>query len=211
MLKICGLNSRKQVELCERLGVDLVGIVFHESSARNVPVKDLASILCTEKKACTVAVTVNANNTLLDSIFAEHQFDYIQVHGHETVNRIKEIKNRYNTGIIRSFAVHSHIPRDYKKYEEVIDFFLFDTANHKNNLYGGSGKSFDWNITKQIDTKKEWFLAGGLHAGNIKDAMKFASNFDISSGLELERGKKSERLIIEFSNKFNALKSKKCY
>ena len=77
---------------------------------------------------------------------------------------------------------------------------LFDTKPNTNDLPGGSGKSFDWNLLENSKPSIKWMLAGGIDIKNVKDAISKtkASIIDVSSGVEKERGIKCEKKIKEF-------------
>ena len=88
------------------------------------------------------------------------------------------------------------------KYESV-DYFLFDYKPLKGELPGGNSKSFDWNILKNLKTKKQWFLSGGINTNNIKQIIKDVNPYgvDLSSGVEKELGIKDNHIINNFIGK----------
>ena len=88
------------------------------------------------------------------------------------------------------------------KYESV-DYFLFDYKPLKGELPGGNSKSFDWNIIKNLKTKKQWFLSGGINTNNIKQIIDDINPFgvDLSSGVEKELGIKDNHIINNFIDK----------
>ena len=83
-------------------------------------------------------------------------------------------------------------------YEDICDMLLLDAPSE--TLPGGNGKNFDWNILKGYKSKKKWMLAGGLNIDNIKKAINItkAPAIDISSGLEIKKGVKNQKLIEDF-------------
>ena len=92
-IKICGLNPARDVQLCIDLKVNYLGFVFYEKSPRNVNLSDIKLLSKYNKKNSNfVAVTVNPNNDFIKKNLIG-SFDYIQLHGSETKDRITEIKN----------------------------------------------------------------------------------------------------------------------
>ena len=91
-IKICGLNPTRDVQLCIDLKVNYLGFVFYEKSPRNLNLNDIQKLKSyNKKKSFFVAVTVNPNNDFIENVILNN-FDYIQLHGSETNERLKEIK-----------------------------------------------------------------------------------------------------------------------
>ena len=91
-VKICGLHPVRDVQLCIDLGVNFLGFVFYEKSPRNLNLKDIQKLKKYKKlNSKFVAVTVNPSNEFIKNVVLEN-FDYIQLHGSETKERVKEIK-----------------------------------------------------------------------------------------------------------------------
>ena len=92
-IKICGLNTTRDVQLCIDLNVDFLGFVFYEKSPRNVNLTDIKNLKNYNKKSSSfVAVSVNpSNDFIMNNIIGN--FDYIQLHGDENKNRVNEIRN----------------------------------------------------------------------------------------------------------------------
>ena len=77
----------------------------------------------------------------------------------------------------------------YKTADSTADFLLLDS--------GGTGQTFDWNLLKNI--RQDFFLAGGLDAQNVADAIRQVHPYgvDVSSGIETN-GKKDKEKIAAF-------------
>jgi phosphoribosylanthranilate isomerase len=200
LIKLCGFTNLKTTLQAIEAGVNFIGFVFCSSSPRNIDPKQAEQIaLSIPPHIKKVAVIVDAKNDKISEIIKHLQPDFLQIHS-TNKQRITEIKNHFNIPIIKSFSVAT--TKDLEvvmDYESVADLFLFDT---KNDQIGGSGESFDWRIINNLNTKKNWFLSGGLNINNVKDALKIsgAKMIDLSSGIEEVRGVKSLRLIKEFMN-----------
>ena len=148
-VKICGLHPARDVQLCIDLGVDLLGFVFYEKSPRNINLKEIKKLKNYNKlNSQFVAVTVNPDNKFIENVVL-NTFDYIQLHGSETKDRVQEIKSM-GLKIIKAIKIRAEKDIDtYKKYENA-DIILFDTP--------GMEKSIEFleilyqNCLKEIDT-----------------------------------------------------------
>ena len=200
-IKICGLNPTRDVQLCIDLKVDYLGFIFYEKSPRNVSLPDI-KVLSTydKKKSAFVAVTVNPNDEFIKKNLMGN-FDFIQLHGTETKERMKEIKNM-GFKIIKTIKVkeEQHIDK-YKEFNDA-DIILFDTP--------GMEKSFEFpkKLVNKIPLGKKYALAGSISENNIENLSKLGVNFfDLSSSLESQLGYKDHFKIRSFINKINELKS----
>jgi len=200
-IKICGLNPTRDVQLCIDLKVDYLGFIFYEKSPRNVSLPDI-KVLSTydKKKSAFVAVTVNPNDEFIKKNLIGN-FDFIQLHGTETKERMIEIKNM-GFKIIKTIKVkeEQHIDK-YKEFNDA-DIILFDTP--------GMEKSFEFpkKLVNKIPLGKKYALAGSISENNIENLSKLGVNFfDLSSSLESQLGYKDHFKIRSFINKINELKS----
>ena len=128
----------------------------------------------------------------------------LQLHGSETLERVREIKSKVNVSLIKAVGVNDKKDLELvEKYAEIADQILIDAKPNYNSLPGGNGIKFDWKILEGITWEFPWFLAGGLNESNIDDAL-FATNakkVDLSSGVEDSNGKKSIVKITNFVKK----------
>ena len=201
-VKICGLTTEDAVSSAVSSGADYIGFVFFAKSPRNVTAKqanDLSKKIPHNVKK--VAVTVDATNEELDKIFKIFRPDYIQCHGSETPQRLKELKTRYGLSIIKAISVRSsHDVVKGNQYDNVADMLLFDAKAPYLTLPGGNGISFDWTLLKSRKFSIDWFLSGGLNIQNINNAISIsgAPQVDVSSSIEIEPGIKDPELIRQF-------------
>ena len=200
-LKICGLNPVRDVQLCIDLKVDYLGFVFYEKSPRNVDTSDINILSKYDKrKSEFVAVTVNPSDDFIRKNILGN-FDFIQLHGTETKERMIEIKNM-GFKIIKTIKVkeEEHIDK-YKEFNDA-DIILFDTP--------GMEKSFEFpkKLVNKIPLGKKYALAGSISENNIENLSKLGVNFfDLSSSLESQLGYKDHFKIRSFINKINELKN----
>lgn len=197
IIKICGLKSLEAVHAAK--DADYLGFIFYTPSPRNITPQEAAKLKA-HANGETVAVTVNADETLLENIFTHFRPDLLQLHGSETPARIREIKKKFHVPVIKALNVATG--EDLKAgrgYEEVTDFLLFDTKT-PDGAHGGTGKSFDWKILAGKKFKRPYFLSGGININNAETALRAsgALMLDVSSGLEKSPGNKDPQMVTEF-------------
>ena len=202
-IKICGVKDKEIAIHAIDAGANFVGFIFYEKSHRNITVENCEQILSDIKDLIIpVAVTVNPDDKLLDDL-SRIGFQYIQLHGQETLEIVKRIKLNYDFKIIKAFGISSSEDLDELiEYEPVVEYFLLDSPPQA-NVQGGTGHRFDWNIIENLSISKNFFLSGGLNKDNIISAinLKKTSFFDVSSGVEDSEGIKDKQLITEFIDK----------
>ena len=202
-LKICGLNPTRDVQLCIDLKVNYLGFVFYEKSPRNVSLLDIGKLTNYDKKnSAFVAVTVNPSNEFIQKTILNN-FDYIQLHGSETSERVKEIKSM-GLKIIKAIKIKDEVDvQNYKKYSEA-DIILFDTPAMEKSI------EFPTNLISKLPKGDRYALAGSISENNVENIKKLGVNFfDLSSNLEhnTQVGYKDHTKIKSFIKKINELKN----
>jgi phosphoribosylanthranilate isomerase len=179
-------------------------MIFYKESPRNISFEN-ASMLQNISQSMDingVGVFVNKNIVELEEIIKKLKLKFVQLHGSEDEQYIKTLK-KMNIKIIKSISISN--VNDLNKIDKYnsVDYFLFDYKPLKGELPGGNSKSFDWNILKNLETKKPWFLSGGINAYNIKQILKDINplGVDLSSGVEKELGIKDNHIINNFIRK----------
>lgn len=205
LVKICGLSTAESVAAAVEGGADFLGFVFYPRSPRNVT-PDQAADLTKPVPASvrTVALTVDAEDALLETIVATMRPGLLQLHGHETPQRVADIRARFGTPVMKVLSVAG--AADIAKagaYEKVADMLMFDAKppkEMKDALPGGNALSFDWRLLAGARFGKPWLLAGGLTPDNVAEAIRTsgAPGVDVSSGVEDAPGRKSIKLIRAF-------------
>jgi len=200
-LKICGLNPTRDVQLCIDKKVNYLGFVFYEKSPRNISTSEIKVLSGYDKKSSAfVAVTVNPSNEFIKQNIIGN-FDFIQLHGSETKDRVTEIKNM-GIKIIKAIKVNEE--KDIKKYKEFdnADIILFDTPGMEKS------KEFPKNLIDKLPIDGKYALAGSISEDNVENLSKLGVNFfDLSSSLESQLGYKDHHKIKSFINKINELKN----
>lgn len=202
-IKICGLKTEPALEAALAGGASHVGFIFFEKSPRHVTPEAAAELRqLAAGRARTVAVTVDADDAMLDRIVAAMAPDMLQLHGRETPERVAELKRRYGLPVMKAFAIREAGDLGaIAPYRGIADRFLFDAKPPAGSeLPGGNGVSFDWHLLAGLDAEVDYMLSGGLNAANVGEALRFANppGIDISSGVESAPGVKDVALIDQF-------------
>ena len=169
-IKICGLNVTRDVQLCIDLKVDYLGFVFYEKSPRNLKLKDIKILSQYDKKDTSfVAVTVNPTDSFIKKNLLGN-FEYIQLHGSETRDRVDEIKN-LGFKIIKAIKVKDE--NDIETYKEFInaDVVLFDTPGMEKSI------EFPKKLIDKLPKGAKYALAGSISEDNIENINKLVVNF----------------------------------
>jgi phosphoribosylanthranilate isomerase len=198
-IKICGLNIARDVQLCIDLKVNLLGFVFYEKSSRNINLKDIKNLSKFNKKNSSfVAVTVDpSDNFIKENILGN--FEYIQLHGSETKERVAEIKNM-GFKIIKAIKIKKE--SDIEKFKEFTnaDIILFDTPGMEKSI------EFPKDLIAKLPKGEKYGLAGSISTDNVENLYKLGVNFfDLSSNLESQLGYKDHQKIKSFLNKVSNL------
>ena len=202
--KICGIKNEDTLICCEDNSVDFFGMIFYPKSPRNISIEDASNL---QKKSENlningVGVFVNKNINEIEDIIKKVRLKYVQLHGSEDEEYIKSLK-KIGVKVIKSISISNiNDLRNISNYNSS-DYFLFDYKPMKNELPGGNAKSFDWNILKNLNTNKPWFLSGGISIRNIQEILNDINPFgvDLSSGVEKELGIKDNHIINNFIDK----------
>ena len=206
IFKICGLKNKESLLCCEENNVDFFGMIFYEKSPRNITFNEAETLINTSKKLRIKPVGVFVDHDINDlkKIISSLSLKYIQLHGGEHQLYIDEIKNQFDIKIIKKISINDN--GDLSKINKFknIDYLLFDYKPDNNELPGGNAKSFDWNLLKGHQIKLPWFISGGINETNIKKIQNLLNpnGIDLSSGVEVSKGIKSNSKINNLFKKF---------
>ena len=130
------------------------------------------------------------------------QPDILQLHGRETVARLRDIKQKFGLQVMKAVAVETAADlASLPGYAAAADRILFDAVAPKEATRpGGLGAVFDWHVLENLGLKLPFMVSGGLHAGNVAEAVRVtrAGGVDVSSGVERAPGIKDPELIRAF-------------
>lgn len=202
-VKICGLTRAVDVAAAVEAGADYVGAVLARASRRAVDIEALPALFAPAAgRARRVAVTVDADDALLDRLAALGTVDLVQLHGAESPERVLEVRRRTGLDVIKALAVAAEgdlVP--LAGYVAVADVLLFDAKPAPGAPPGGNGLAFDWRVIANVDAGgKPWGLAGGLDATNVEAAVVATRPrfVDVASGVEVSAGVKDPARIRAF-------------
>ncbi len=191
-LKVCGMKYQDNINEVAALQPDYLGFIFHEESPRNFD----GLIPELPKNIQKVGVFVDQKIEFISNQMEKHQLSVIQLHGHESTEICRILKST-NAKVIKVFSIKDAF--DFTvltPYEDVCDYFLFDT---KGKLPGGNGYAFDWSVLNNYPSTKPFFLSGGIGIDQIENlkqfqlskASKYCYAIDVNSKFEIEPGLKN--------------------
>ena len=202
-VKICGLRDPLAMRAALDAGADMVGMVFFPPSPRNIDLAEAAALAVMVPAHVTlVALTVNADDALLEAITTQVGPAMIQAHGAETPERMAEIARHTGLKTMKAVAISGREDIEAaRRFEPVVDWLLFDAKPPKGaSRPGGHGAVFDWTLLAGLSISRPWLLAGGLTPQNVGQAVRLsgAGGVDVSSGVERSLGVKDVGLIGAF-------------
>lgn len=193
-VKICGITNLEDAQHAVRCKADAVGFIFYEPSERYIHPEAAASIgALLPDYISKVGVFVNADTHYVHEVTAKVHLSAAQLYGNEGADDLVG----YETSVIKVFRIKPdfdvEVMRNY-----VVDAFLLDT--HSEARYGGTGRTFDWNIAVKAKEYGRVILSGGLTPDNIEAAVRFVQPYgvDVSSGVEVHPGKKDPDKVRDF-------------
>ena len=202
-VKICGLRTLADVQAVADAGAAYCGFVFFPKSPRNLSLAEASPLaLAAPPGLAKVALTVDADDALLDAITEAMPLDMLQLQGHESPDRVAHIRARYGLPVMKAVGVADEGDLvALFDYSLVADQLLID-AKPPNGaaLPGGNGLAFDWRLVAQRRWLRPWMLAGGLTAANVAEAVRLtkATQVDVSTGVESAPGVKDHARIAAF-------------
>ena len=192
-IKLCGLSRSEDIAIANELAPDYVGFVFAKKSKRYVD-EEKARLLKGQLNSSILAVGVFVDSPIEEvaRLLNEGVIDIAQLHGSESEEYIFQLRKHTDKPIIKAFCVRSQ-DDVARAQNSVADYVLLDSS------VGGSGKSFDRELTKHID--RRYFLAGGLDPDNVEEEIRKLSPYavDVSSGIESD-GVKDKIKMTNFVN-----------
>ncbi|MCF8033041.1 MAG: phosphoribosylanthranilate isomerase [Desulfarculaceae bacterium] len=191
-VKICGITNREDALAACQAGAHALGFVLAESSRRVSPDQAREIITGLPPLVATVGVFVDAPPREVAELRAYCGLDWVQLHGSESETETASLGPR----VIKALGVGAGREPDPAAYPGCA--LLLDA--YDSSQAGGTGQSFDWSIAQDIARQRPIILAGGLTPKNVGAAIAQVQPFavDVSSGVEIEKGKKDHELIASF-------------
>ncbi len=203
LVKICGLTTPETLAAALDAGADMVGFVFFPPSPRHLGLEGARGLGRQAKgRALKVALTVDADDATFENVIETLRPDLLQLHGRESVARVRDIKQRFGLPVMKAIPVETAADLvALSGYAAVCDRILFDARAPKDATRpGGLGATFDWHLLENLKLDLPFMVSGGLSAGNVREAIRItgAGGVDVSSGVERAPGVKDSNMIREF-------------
>lgn len=205
LVKICGLNEPVTLEAALDAGVDMIGFVRFPRSPRHISLEQgraLSGLI--RGRAARVLLSVDASDGELEASIAALDPDLLQLHGHESPERVGALRARFGRPVIKAVGIGSgHDLGQARLYASVADHVLLDAKPPAGaSLPGGNGAAFDWRLLTGFarENAATLMLSGGLSPGNVAEAIETTEigAVDVSSGVETRPGVKDAALIEAF-------------
>lgn len=205
-VKICGITQPDQAQAIAELGADCLGYICVESSPRFVSSDRVAMITKTftnpnQNKIDHTGVFLEATIEQISTYIHKANLTSIQLHGNESPEFCQQIRWEFpELKLIKAFRVKN--PQTLERviaYSNYVDVVLLDAYDPQ--FAGGTGKTIDWSILKNFRKNYilncDWWLAGGLSAQNVGEAIAqlHPDGIDVSSGVEKSPGDKDLALV----------------
>jgi phosphoribosylanthranilate isomerase len=204
-LKVCGLTKMDQIQELISLNTDFLGFIFYEKSPRfvlnHLSLEEISEINHQGK----VGVFVNETVEKISEISEKAKLSFIQLHGDEDEKFILQLRQILgnNIKIIKVIRIGNQsfdeLQKTINQQPSTVNYLLFDTDS---KAFGGTGKSFDWQILNEIEISKPYFLSGGISLENIHQRSTINHQplaLDINSKFEIEPGSKDLEKIKNFT------------
>ncbi len=203
-VKICGITSVDDARAAADLGADAIGVIFAKSRRRVTQKRATEISHAVGPWIAVLGVFVDETPACMHRIIRECGLSAVQLHGRETPKTMESLKG---VKVIKAFHVGEGFkPSGLAAYRNA-DAFLFDTKVPGES--GGTGVVFDWRLLNQFSSKKPIIISGGLHAGNVAQAIRHFKPYgvEVSSGVEKAPGKKDLKKVEEFIRNAKKIKA----
>lgn len=203
-IKLCGMMKPCDIEYANRIKPDFVGFIFANTRRKisAAQAKQFREALDAEIPA--VGVFVNEDIPVIASLVQDGCIDMIQLHGEEDADYIRCLREVCDVPVIKAVKVQT-VEQIRQTAALPVDYLLLDT--YRKGVLGGTGEAFDWELLREAKAAagdaaegelfgKPYFLAGGLHAGNLREAAALGSyGLDVSSGIETDGSKDFTKMV----------------
>ena len=204
IIKCCGVNNPESIRSLAALGLDLMGFIFWNGTARAALQLDPAVLDVLPVSMGRVGVFVNEDYKVILPVTGNYGLSHVQLHGQESPELCERIRC---TGlkVIKAFPIACAEDLNVvANYEGSCDYYLFDT---KSILPGGSGMQYDWSLLEHYKGATPFLLSGGISSQDAKRILQFRhpqlAGIDINSRFEIAPGVKDVVLIRQFIKEIN--------
>lgn len=193
-IKLCGLKRLEDIEAVNQIQPDFCGFVIEVPKSSRCVSREQVRMFKKELKdgILPVGVFVNAPEELVAELLEEGTLAMAQLHGQEEESYIQRLRRLTDKPLIQAFSIKT-VQDVERAYQSSAEYILLDQGG------GGTGKTFDWSLVSETEKtwkKRPFFLAGGLHTGNIGQAIHELHPWavDLSSSLEVNGVKDFEKM-----------------
>ena len=203
-IKLCGMMKPCDIEYANRVKPDFVGFIFANTRRKISAAQAQQFREALDAEIPAVGVFVNEDIPVIASLVQDGCIDMIQLHGEEDADYIRRLREVCDVPVIKAVKVQT-VEQIRQAAALPVDYLLLDT--YRKGVLGGTGEVFDWELLREAkaaagDTAEEelfgkpYFLAGGLHAGNLREAAALGSyGLDVSSGIETDGSKDFDKMV----------------
>ena len=209
-IKVCGIRDRQTAREVAQSEIDAIGLNFYANSPRFVTTDEAMEISnLLPVRIERVGVFVNHSILEIERIAQSCRLNAVQLHGDESLSFAAELQQRLpETRLIRAWRMSTEGLAGLARYLDEAEVQKIRFAGclvdaHVANVFGGSGKTVDWNLLSQEYRQEDWpplILAGGLHPGNVAEAIRMIKpwGIDVASGVESSPGVKDLERLRQF-------------
>lgn len=200
MRKVCGIARPSDAEQAVRAGANAVGMIFFPPSPRAVTAATATEIVAVVPASIRrVGVFVDEPPEAIAATVQQAGLSVVQLHGREDPDRCAAVRRTLGRGVEIWKALRIGDGFDAAGLGRfAVDAFLLDTA--RVGVYGGTGETFPWQAAVEAKRYGKIVLAGGLHGGNVAEAVRVVRPWgvDASSLLERRPGVKDPAKVARF-------------
>jgi len=206
-VKICGITRLEDARFCAAVGADYLGFVQDSESPRYVAPAQAREIVDWVVGPEPVGVFVDADPREVIETCRAAGFRLAQLHGHESPESCAEVEAA-GLPVIKTFRVQHDASAEQLlalmgPFAGAARYTLLDT--HQTDLWGGTGESLNWRLAKDLARETDLFLAGGITAANVAEAIRMQPfALDLSSSVEESPGVKDFDRLGDFFDAFHA-------
>jgi phosphoribosylanthranilate isomerase len=206
-VKICGVTNWADAKLAVDLGAHALGFNFHAPSPRSVtPAQAWEIIRRLPPMVMAVGVFVNWPAQAVAALARALRLGTVQLHGDEPAREVRELSGAFS--VIKAQAVARGFRLKSLAQYSAASALLLD--GFKDGLYGGTGRTADWNLARRARRYGNVILAGGIRPDNVADAIVRVQPYavDVASGVEARPGKKDAGKMRELMREVEAANRK---
>lgn len=207
-IKICGITNLQDSRFVAGALADYIGFIFYEKSPRYIEPAQAGAIINWLEGPRPVGVFVNEDIENVNETAVQTGIELVQLHGNESPEYCSSIdKPVIKVVHVNNDTTPHDIEQQVADYLPHIEHILFDTKTDK--LWGGTGKTFNWDLLKELTDEIPFFLSGGLNSQNVRQACQTVHPYavDVSSGVEKEPGKKDFSKLNDFFEEMREVQS----